>query len=186
MGFFNCYILSLFPMLQLMSVGSHPVITNVPEEPECSCSTPSRQAAEDSNKMRFQPSHPKAEQNQLPQPLLEHLVLQSPLISSVPMYCTPIHQPTMPQIHSSSPHQKMVFFATCLKQEGLHLGVSLLLLSFSLWLCVHKHLQAICCKYKVRPSLMKDDFLQYLQDYMNCAGDINLQIYLPYTEISLD
>lgn len=77
---------------------------------------------------------------------------------------------TSPRCHTSILHQKMVFFATCLKQEGLHLGVSLLLLSFSLRLCVHKHLQAICCKHKVRPSLMKDDFLQYLHDYMNCAG----------------
>lgn len=36
--------------------------------------------------------------------------------------------------------------------------------------CVQNHLQALCCKHKVWPLLMKDDFLQYLQDHMNCAG----------------
>lgn len=69
------------------------------------------------------------------------------------------------------PIQKMVSFDTCLKQEGLCLGVGRPLPSFSLRLCAHKLPQAICCKHKVWLSLMKDDFLQYLQDHMNCAGN---------------
>lgn len=42
-------------------------------------------------KILFKPSHPKPEQIQLSLPLLIHLVLQSPLASSVPVYwcCTP-------------------------------------------------------------------------------------------------
>lgn len=145
--FLNHYILSLFSMFQLTSVGSHP--------PTCQkiLTTPALhppiEQLKTAARSPFMPSHPTAEETQVPQPLLAQPVLQSPLTSSVPMYCVPVHQSIMLQILSSLPHQKRVLFATCLKQEELHLGVSLPLLSFGSWLCVHKHLQAICCKHKV-------------------------------------
>lgn len=97
------------------------------------------------------------------------------LLPGAPYATGPPHQLNTHMLahHAAIPcpslHPKL--FATRLQHEGLHSGLSLSLLSFSLRLCVHKPLCAICCKHEVQLSLMKDDFLKYLQDHMNCAGN---------------
>lgn len=84
----------------------------------------------------------KAKQRQLPISFLGHPVLTGLLIRTIPHVLA--HYAAVP-----SPSLHLKFFATCLQQEGLHSGVCLPLLSFSLRLCVHKPLHAICCKHEV-------------------------------------
>lgn len=131
-----------------VSVGSHHITTNLPEEPDYSGSIPSAlpppiRQLKRTVRSHFHPPHPTAKQTHLLPPLLVHLVLQSPLTSSVPVNCMPRHQSVM--LHSL-PHQKIEFFATCLKPEGLHLGVSPPLLCFSVFRIIYK-LSAVSIKY---------------------------------------
>lgn len=105
----HCYYsLSLFPMLELVSLLA---LIISPQTCQKSLTTPAlpppiRQLKR-AVRFHFHPSHPKAKQTHLLPPRLAHLVLQNPLISSIPVYCVPRHQSTM--LHSF-PHKKIRLF----------------------------------------------------------------------------
>lgn len=87
-----------------------------------------------------------------------------PSTSSVPVHCVPKHQSMM--LHTLSSSEDRIFCYLPLAGRATFRSQS----TSPMFPCAQNHLQALCCKHKVRPLLMKDDFLQYLQDHMNSAG----------------